>query len=120
MFDSKAEKARKTFDELAVVIAKKGRAYPKDGRGQWVCLPLSTVAFLEMDSYKKEIVVKQGRGEDLLSPAEGLAGEVIEYLGIHFGTWVASSLRVDFDRLKKILEKAKEVPVALKHGDYLD
>jgi hypothetical protein len=33
---------------------------------------------------------------------------------------VPSSLRVDFDRLKKILEKAKEVPVALKHGDYLD
>ena len=120
MFESKEEKARKTFDELAVVIAKKGRAYPKDGRGQWVCLPLSTVAFLEMDSYKKEIVVKSGRGENLLSPDEGLEGEVIEYIGVHFGTWVPSSLRVDFGRLKKILGKAKEAPVTVKHGDYLD
>jgi hypothetical protein len=120
MFESKEEKIRKTFDELAVVIAKKGRAYPKDGRGQWICLPLSTVAFLEMDSYKKEILVKQGRGENLISPADGLEGEVIEYIGIHFGTWVPSNLRVDFTRLKKILEKAKETPVALVHGDYLD
>jgi hypothetical protein len=71
----------KTYARLVEVVWDKGERFPK-GPGNWIRLILSrnNQAFLELDSWQKNLSLKTGSGE-YLSPQLGFAGIKIENIG---------------------------------------